>query len=229
MQIYQSILYGCLAVSIFFASAATAITPLPDSTCIKPFTIPNSEYNEGEQVTLKAGSPTAAAAPSFYFAWRMPGGTGANFYRNNIATCNNPVMQIGDQMIAETGNMVGPTVQGINDLVSQDPDASWDSEHNCINSNNRSNPRLITIPLFDIDEYNSTMPNGVANISLELSGFVTAFVEGLVNNSVIVRVTRGSRCSPPPEVCTDGIDNDGNGAIDCQDAACSADEACVPR
>ncbi|MBU1219029.1 proprotein convertase P-domain-containing protein [Myxococcota bacterium] len=30
----------------------------------------------------------------------------------------------------------------------------------------------------------------------------------------------------PPEVCDDGIDNDGNGFIDCADEACAEDEAC---
>jgi len=31
----------------------------------------------------------------------------------------------------------------------------------------------------------------------------------------------------PPETCDDGIDNDGNGAIDCADAACAQDAACT--
>ncbi len=30
----------------------------------------------------------------------------------------------------------------------------------------------------------------------------------------------------PAEVCDDGLDNDGNGAIDCADAACAEDAAC---
>lgn len=34
---------------------------------------------------------------------------------------------------------------------------------------------------------------------------------------------------PKVEICGDGVDNDGNGAADCQDAACSALEACQPQ
>lgn len=34
-------------------------------------------------------------------------------------------------------------------------------------------------------------------------------------------------CTPTPENCTDGVDNDCDGAIDCRDSGCSADPACV--
>ncbi|MDA8165803.1 MAG: hypothetical protein M0017_12320, partial [Desulfobacteraceae bacterium] len=35
-------------------------------------------------------------------------------------------------------------------------------------------------------------------------------------------------CVPQPEVCTDGIDNDCDKAIDCADSDCAADPACAP-
>lgn len=31
----------------------------------------------------------------------------------------------------------------------------------------------------------------------------------------------------PVEICADGIDNDGDGLIDCQDPDCEANEACI--
>ena len=34
-------------------------------------------------------------------------------------------------------------------------------------------------------------------------------------------------CTPAPENCTDGVDNDCDGAIDCRDSTCSANPACV--
>lgn len=33
--------------------------------------------------------------------------------------------------------------------------------------------------------------------------------------------------SPPPEICTDGVDNDGNGLVDCADPACQSGYTCV--
>ena len=34
--------------------------------------------------------------------------------------------------------------------------------------------------------------------------------------------------APPVELCDDGIDNDGNGLVDCDDEACAGDPACSP-
>jgi lysyl endopeptidase len=34
-------------------------------------------------------------------------------------------------------------------------------------------------------------------------------------------------CAPTPEVCTDGVDNDCDGAVDCADGDCSGDPACT--
>ena len=37
-----------------------------------------------------------------------------------------------------------------------------------------------------------------------------------------------SSSTPTPEVCNDGLDNDGNGVSDCTDVACASDAACAP-
>ena len=37
------------------------------------------------------------------------------------------MMDWGDLLLMEPGNMVGPTTQGIEDLIAQDPDAYWDT------------------------------------------------------------------------------------------------------
>jgi hypothetical protein len=37
----------------------------------------------------------------------------------------------------------------------------------------------------------------------------------------------GGGCTPSAEICTDGQDNDCDGAIDCNDSDCSGDPACA--
>ena len=71
-------------------------------------------------------------APSWYNPWDLPGSVGGNDYRNNIASCNTHIVQIGDMMTPENGNMVGPTKQGTADLVAKDPGAYWDATCNCV-------------------------------------------------------------------------------------------------
>jgi hypothetical protein len=53
---------------------------------------------------------------------------GANWYKWNIGHCNPVGVQVNDPQAADTskpGNMVGPTFQGLQDLVAEDPLACW--------------------------------------------------------------------------------------------------------
>ena len=40
--------------------------------------------------------------------------------------CNTSVVHMGDPIVAEPGNMVGPTNHGVDDLIARDPNAYWD-------------------------------------------------------------------------------------------------------
>ena len=53
-------------------------------------------------------------------------------------------------MTPEPGNMVGPTTQGIDDLIAQDPTAYWDEDTNSVDSPyGTGSPRIFPIPLYD--------------------------------------------------------------------------------
>jgi hypothetical protein len=47
--------------------------------------------------------------------------TGADAHRWNIDNCNTTVMHWGDPLIQEPGNVVGPTIQGIEALIARIP------------------------------------------------------------------------------------------------------------
>jgi hypothetical protein len=97
-------------------------------------------------ITLKANNDTKIA-PSFYYPWAMAGGTGADWYRENIANCNIDVMGFGQTYTPEPGNMVGPTTQGMDDLIAKDPYATWDEDTNSVKGSNaqagKASPRLL--------------------------------------------------------------------------------------
>ena len=44
-------------------------------------------------------------------------------------TCTGLPVSIGDTLESENGNMIGPTRQGVNDLIALDPNAQWDTSH----------------------------------------------------------------------------------------------------
>ena len=45
---------------------------------------------------------------------------------------------------------------------------------------------------------------------------------------VTLKVSAENGTTPTPEVCTDGIDNDGDSAVDCADSDCAGDPVCAP-
>jgi len=117
---------------------------------------PNGDL--GFELTLKAGSPSVNSPPEpgQYWAVDLPPinrGTpipGGDQYRENIATCNPTSIWPGDWLQTETGNMVGPTNQGMRDLIAQDPGAYWDDITQSVQGSLFPiSPRIVLIPIHD--------------------------------------------------------------------------------
>ena len=79
----------------------------------------------GQQFTLRSQNPQNTLAPGQFYSIQLPGSSGANDYRNNIANCANTYVRCGDFYSTENGNMVGPTKQGVNDLIGNPPTDTW--------------------------------------------------------------------------------------------------------
>jgi hypothetical protein len=97
---------------------------------------------QGELLTLKPGDPHAAAVPSQYYPLDVPAGPqaalcpacaksgangGAALYQQNIECCSSQWITCGPQPAQpETGNMVGPTIHGVDCLINQDGNTGQD-------------------------------------------------------------------------------------------------------
>ncbi len=143
--------------------------------------------DKGLLLTIRAGTGNNVE-PSMYWSWDMPGGTGANWYRDNISGCNTTLVHFGDSMTQEPGNMVGPTTQGIDDLIAQDPYAYWDGTTNSVHSTMNPSPRVFPIPLYDPDYYQSGKVNG-RNATLRMANWIGFFVESRSGNNIFGRIT----------------------------------------
>jgi hypothetical protein len=141
--------------------------------------------DKGMTITLKADNGSKIA-PSFYYPWAMGGGTGADWYRENIAECNVDVMGFGQIYTPEPGNMVGPTKQGMDELILKDPNAYWGSDG--VVSTMHPSPRIVAIPVFDPIYYAEGKAGG-RNASLKFVNYIGFFVEEMVGNEVRGRVT----------------------------------------
>ncbi|OFW12776.1 MAG: hypothetical protein A3H29_09820 [Acidobacteria bacterium RIFCSPLOWO2_02_FULL_67_21] len=148
------------------------------------------EYHKGTLLALRAGTGNNVA-PTFYYSWSMPGGNGeigAEWYEENISQCNQAVFIPGSLMTQEPGNMVGPTVQGIEALIAQDPTAYWDEDDDRVVSPLGRSPRVFPIPLYDPDFFQFGKMTG-RNATLKMVGWIGFFVESVSGNEVYGRIT----------------------------------------
>jgi Flp pilus assembly protein TadG len=147
----------------------------------------NAERDKGMLILLKADNGSKIA-PSFYYPYAMEGGNGASWYRENIAGCNVDIMGFGDIYTPEPGNMVGPTAQGMDDLIAKDPYAYWDTTKNKVVSTKNPSPRIVAIPLFDPIYYDTGKRTG-RNASLKFVNYLGFFIERMQGNEVVGRIT----------------------------------------
>ena len=148
------------------------------------------EADKGTLLVLRAGTGNNVA-PTFYYSWSMPGDNGeigADFYEQNIRECNTTVVDTGFLMTQEPGNMVGPTTQGIDDLIAQDPSAYWDDDEAKVKSPLGRSPRIFPIPLYDPDFFQKGKMTG-RNATLMVANWIGFFVEGRSGNEVYGRIT----------------------------------------
>jgi hypothetical protein len=149
-------------------------------------------------VVLKQGGPSTSISPGVFQPIRLPrydgGSQGGSDYRENISTCTGLPVSIGDTLESENGNMIGPTRQGVNDLIALDPNAQWDPTTNSvINScatatpSCGASPRVVPIPIYNTATYYTTKRQGLPTfVIVNILGF---FIERMQGNDVVGYLT----------------------------------------
>jgi len=156
----------------------------------------------GDQVVLKQGGPATSLSPGVFEPVRIPSTycpepQGGDCYRYAIASCAGLPISIGDVLESENGNMIGPTNQGVDDLIALDEFAEWDTGSDpgsVINSCAQgappcagSSPRVVAIPVFDTSHYYTTKRQGLPQFKVvNILGF---FIENMQGNNVVGRLT----------------------------------------
>ncbi|HSC27315.1 MAG TPA: pilus assembly protein TadG-related protein [Vicinamibacterales bacterium] len=148
----------------------------------------NNERERGQRLVIRAGTGTNITV-SFYFSLAIGGVTGGDEYSWNIENCNNLVMEWGDPLVQEPGNMVGPTIQGIEALIAKDPNAFWNEVTNTVDGSTYSgqSPRTFPIPLYDPEYYDSGKRNG-RMADLKVANWIGFFAESVSGNSIYGRI-----------------------------------------
>jgi Flp pilus assembly protein TadG len=181
------------------ADSACKATPLPQimfdpttgTTSAWMQTLPNQGY--GNPIILKPNSPPGALDPSQYYTLDL--GSGANTYQCVWSSCmsdpacgaNQSIIQCGSQYPVKTGNMVGPTKQGVDNLIcgpsgncNTNPADTWGGIGDYISPTGQASTtsRGLTIaPVWD-DCANQIMPGTNGQVA-KVIGFVEIFVSGI--------------------------------------------------
>jgi Flp pilus assembly protein TadG len=164
------------------------------------FTASGPNNDLGARIVLKNGNPNQAIRPGWFFPIDLPkagGGpiTGGAKYRANIASCNGTVIDVTSTLQVEPGNMVGPTSQGVDDLIALDPDAEWDPvARKVVNSCAQAatpcaprSPRVVAIPVFNTSVYELGRQGGRTDLVIvNVLGF---FIEEMDGNDVVGYLT----------------------------------------
>jgi len=176
------------------ATATAELAGIVGTTGMRPFAVPGDNWDPGDPVIIKVGDPQDKKETdpgSFFYGVCFPPMNrgnpekGGSVYRDNIADGSDYMVYIGDQLLVEPGNMVGPTKQGIAEIIATDPNAYWDTNQNKIVNSSYSgfdSPRVIKVPCWD-----PNYPPGNGRSSLIVTNIAAFFVETIVDRNVYGR------------------------------------------
>lgn len=165
----------------------------------------------GVPITLKLSNSQASPRMGWFYAVDFapintgePVITGADAYREWISICEPFTVSIGDQLQIEPGNMIGPTGQGVGDLIDLDPNAYWDAGSGTVmGSDFPTSPRVIMVATFDPSVGTETDASG--RDYLTIVKIVAVFIEDLQGKDVIGRFMRRISDGEICKTCSDGF------------------------
>jgi Putative Flp pilus-assembly TadE/G-like len=166
---------------------------------------------------IRPTSPSGALLPSQFYS--LDFGSGAATYRDVWANCLNlvsgatpGVVKCGDSIPVETGNMVGPTRQGVGDMIGN-PQDTWLGpdpttgvlQYQTSTGISNTSKSLAVVAVWD-NCHPPAITSGTNGQSAPIIGFLDVFVDGMSNdcsgpanggNNVRVHTVNAITCNGP--------------------------------
>lgn len=143
------------------ATAVAAVRPISGVSGAVPFGIVKQDFIYGKTYLLKDGG--GSGYDGNYGPLAL-GGTGASNYVDKIKYGYSGKLAIGQWVPTETGNMSGPTGQGVSYRIGLDSAAGFETVA-------KDSPRIVIVPVID-----SLAVEGRTDV--EIVGFAAFFLEG---------------------------------------------------
>lgn len=147
------------------ARAVVSVSAVKSVSGAVPLGLEDQTLVYGETYLLKEN----AGAGQYHgnFGGLALGGNGANNFRNNFKYGYDGVLTVGEKVDTEPGNMAGPTIDGINYRISQDPAATFETVQ-------KGSARICVVPVVDTMDVNGRK-------EVTIVGFAVFFLESVVN------------------------------------------------
>src|SRR5262245_11590890 len=220
---------GVQSAAVAVQAVAEAAKYSTGTSCAKPWFVPNTILSNqsacsacgSSDVLISGGEVTAFAqnrigqsfavteqdpnnrlAPGQFYEIDLPTSSGGNDYRTNIATCSNAYVRCSDTYEVLTGKKVGPTKQGVEDLIGKPPTDTWVSvgQYQTPNGLSDSSKAVVVAPIWDTCGMAGfcpaeKFPTG-GNTNLQIIGFAAFFLDSISGNDVVARLISVSACGP---------------------------------
>lgn len=154
------------------AQATARVSPLSGCKGVVPFGVADDAYSFGDTKVIKYAASFDNPLPPGQFAPLSLGSPGASTYADNISFGYNSLIKVGAVLPVETGNMIGPTRQGIDNRVS----GCTHSPACTITSFKNGCPRILIVPM----GHNSPEPG--SNGKFTVTGFAAFLVTDVPTN-----------------------------------------------
>src|SRR5437667_419410 len=178
------------------AALAGAFTFINDTKSPQPQTAADNALQLALHNSI-LGQPVAAGK---FYSIQLPGSSGANDYRNNIANCANTYVRCGDFYSTENGNMVGPTKQGVNDLIGNPPTDTWTEtvgQYQTPYGLTDTSKNIAVAPIWHTCGTAGVCPAGnfpSGNATVQIIGFAVFFLDGIQGTDVVGHLINVSSC-----------------------------------
>jgi len=220
---------GVQTAAVAVQAVAEAAKYSTGSSCTKPWFVPNTILSSksacsacgsnemvisggevtafaqnriGQAFSVREQDPNNSLAPSQFYEIDLPGSNGGNGYKDNIAKCANAYVRCNDTYSVLTGNKVGPTKQGVEDLIGKPPTDTWVSvgQYQTPNGLSDSSKAVVVAPIWDACGMagfcpSEKFPSGT-NVNLQIVGFAAFFLDSISGNDVVARLISVSSCGP---------------------------------
>ena len=141
-QFYLASVIG-IKSTVVNARSMAIVGPADGVKGLRPFGVeeppPGNQFVPGQEITLKEGGGDGYHGNFGAVAFSESSGASDLLY--NILNGTDEIINIGDIILTEPGNMV-PSVKIVKDMIAEDPFSAWDTAET-------SSPRMWLIPIVD--------------------------------------------------------------------------------